>query len=493
MASLGERFRKKNVNINLKLTCITRPTFDLNDLLRDYLDSKYPAFFDAEFYSRNYVSSSVYEEYSKAHLIDNYIREHVKELRNPSFLFDLTWYRDTYHSGRSNISRVDLLIDFINNIGPKERYPSAFFASDWYYDRHEVVRERIAAGVTTSILEDYLLFGSRAGLRPTPWFDEVWYRKEHPEIIDDIETGKFISGYHHFLTIGQFKGLDPEPRFSSRRYLAMNPDVEEAVRERRMASAFDHYTRYGRLEGRGRGTDPDNLLHTLLGQTYPVMFDADSYLPDHLANIDATERDNAPLLSHYIQENAAGLRDPSVFFDLAWYRNIYLADRYDLSGIDLLLDFFKCAGLKERYPSPFFAPDWYYNRYDIVRKRMAAGTTTSILEDYLLFGGRGGLRPNPWFDEMWYRKEHPEINDDIAANKLVSGFHHFLMIGQVKGFDPDPRFSSRRYLAMNPDVEVAIREGHIVSAYDHFTRHGGAEGRSRGNDIVNGAALNVAL
>lgn len=240
-------------------------------------------------------------------------------------------------------------------------------------------------------------------------------------------------------------------------------------------------------------SSPVEQLRTKIGREYSVIFDAEWYRGNFLESTDHTLWDAARLLDHYVRENAAGLRNPSVFFDLAWYRNVYHADCPQLSGIELLNNFFDQVGLTERSPSPFFAPDWYYDRYEAVRERIAAGVTTSILEDYLLFGGQAGLRPNAWFDEMWYRKEHPEIIDELDAKRIVSAYHHYLMFGQFKGFDPDPRFSSRRYLSLHPDVAAAVATGHMASAFDHFIRYGEREGRGRGNDVVNGATLNAAL
>jgi hypothetical protein len=86
--------------------------------------------------------------------------------------------------------------------------------------------------------------------------------------------------------------------------------------------------------------------------------------------------------------------------------------------------------------------------------------------------------------ERQYLKNNPDVAEAVKAGTFRNAHEHFLKHGQAEGRDFGPEIVAQQtaataiYLRANPDVLDAIRAGGFKSAREHFEMFGAAEGRT---------------
>lgn len=128
-------------------------------------------------------------------------------------------------------------------------------------------------------------------------------------------------------------------------------------------------------------------------------------------------------------------------------------------GLDALDHYILLGEHEDRQPSPFFDPAWY--RLQV--PRLPAGHC--LLAHYLTLGDAEGIQPMVGFDPPFVRKQV-----DGRPMPALVGFMRALRQG-IR-LNPNRFFDYTYYLAANPDVVAAVVDG-----YRHFIRVGADEGR----------------
>lgn len=166
-------------------------------------------------------------------------------------LFQHQWYAEQH--GLSGTPR-ELLLDYLNQSGPRLRWPNPWFDPEHYLEHSPDVRQ---AGVDP--LWHYLAHGWRER-RPTlngaagadvfsveqrqrwlePFFWPEWYLEQLPP--GSCEPAEALD---HLLRIGVMAARNPNPLFSAEHYLAEAPDLRDLP-----IFPLVHYLLHGALEGR---------------------------------------------------------------------------------------------------------------------------------------------------------------------------------------------------------------------------------------------------
>ncbi|MCT7967740.1 SBBP repeat-containing protein [Laspinema sp. D1] len=115
-----------------------------------------------------------------------------------------------------------------------------------------------------------------------------------------------------------------------------------------------------------------------------------------------------------------------------------------------------------------------------VAEAVAAGTFTSGLEHYLLFGrDEGRPAPTQFFNEGEYLARNSDVAVAVGTGQLASGFAHFVQTGFFEGRDRNAKlFLESFYLRQNPDVAEAVAAGIFSSGYSHYLQSGQFERRN---------------
>ncbi len=160
---------------------------------------------------------------------------------------------------------------------------SALFNNSLYLALYPDVAAGVAAGLFSSGLEHYELFGQFENRIPGALFDPGYYQERYTDVAGAVAAGE-TTAIEHFITSGQFEGRDPNILFDTTFYLAFNPDVRALVAAGG-TTAFEHFVRYGQFEGR----DPS------------IVFDTQFYLAENPDVADAIARGAiASPIQHYL-------------------------------------------------------------------------------------------------------------------------------------------------------------------------------------------------
>lgn len=132
--------------------------------------------------------------------------------------------------------------------------PSSFNEAA-YLAANPDVAAAVAAGVFSSGLQHYELFGQAEHRNPNTHFNEQLYLLENIDVAAAVEKGIFSSGIEHFEKFGYRepggRELAPGLTYDESQYLAENPDVAAAVKAGIYVSGWQHYALFGADEGRG--------------------------------------------------------------------------------------------------------------------------------------------------------------------------------------------------------------------------------------------------
>lgn len=260
----------------------------------------------------------------------------------------------------------------------------ATFDPDWYRMAYPEAGDQLADASPALVLQFYLDHGQKLGHSPNMLFDEAWHRRAYPGVVGGIEAGSYASAFDSYCRGGGERS--PHWLFEELAYRRRYPDLtDEALREGGLANGYDHYLRHGSREAR-------------IGHP---MFDAALYV------------------SQFDPEDRAGVMQEGPY-------------RHYLRRI--------ASGLPELQTTPYFAPEWYLERY-------------------------------------------PDVAEAIAQGVWLCALHHYLCNPTPTAFDPLPDFSEAYYLGRNPDLVPVIESGAFRNGYIHFVRHGVREHRSPSEPI----------
>ncbi len=196
-----------------------------------------------------------------------------------SRIFDRKWYQAEYPE--SNVAGVDPIMHYLLSGADRGYRPHLLFDPVWYMNaRGPRQRDR-------NPLIDYINYGAREGIEPSPYFVTAFYRKAAGG------TGG-LTPLGHFVAYGLLRGHSPTPLFDRAWYLENNQDVRRAGLD-----PFLHFVASGGKEGRSPGP----------------LFDSAWYWRN---NADAREESMGPL-HHYLAIGARQGRDPCRFFDTEFY------------------------------------------------------------------------------------------------------------------------------------------------------------------------------
>jgi glycosyltransferase involved in cell wall biosynthesis len=206
-------------------------------------------------------------------------RVHRRWLIARSRIFDRKWYRAEYPE--SGAEGLDPIMHYLLSGADRGYRPHLLFDPAWYMNARGP-RQR-----DQNPLVDYINYGAREGIEPSPYFATPFYRKAAGGTSGLTPLG-------HFVAYGLPRGLAPTPLFDRAWYLENNPDVRRAGFD-----PFLHFVVSGDRDGRSPGP----------------LFDSAWYW---MNNVDARDEGMEPL-RHYLAIGARQGRDPSRFFDTEFY------------------------------------------------------------------------------------------------------------------------------------------------------------------------------
>lgn len=272
----------------------------------------------------------------------------------------------------------------------------------------------------------------------------------------ELRSGR-LKPERHYLNSPQELRFVPCIEFDSAYYLASYPDVAEIG-----IDPFLHYCRHGWRELRNPSP----------------FFDAAWYSKFYLRG-----RKQDPLL-HYLRHGRKnGFKSCSEkseefqdFKRLSIFDEKFYQDKYPdvvCSGVDPLVHYVRKGMAEKRMPMAYFDPIFYIESNPDVAK-----SSIDPVFHYCRYGWIEGRNPSPKFDVKWYIKNYLDGN-------LVEPLSHYLREGRGLGYATCPDMLDRLeieesglfdlefYLATNPDV---LASG--VDPLKHYLDAGASEGRS---------------
>jgi hypothetical protein len=139
--------------------------------------------------------------------------------------FDRKWYRAEYPE--SGVAGLDPIMHYLLSGADRGYRPHLLFDPAWYKNARRP-RQR-----DQNPLIDYIKYGARESIEPSPYFATAFYRKAAGGTGDLTPLG-------HFVAYGRARGLAPTPLFDRAWYLENNPDVRRA--------GFDPFLHFVRRE-----------------------------------------------------------------------------------------------------------------------------------------------------------------------------------------------------------------------------------------------------
>lgn len=205
-----------------------------------------------------------------------------------------------------------------------------------------------------------------------------------------------------------------------------------------------------------------------------------------------TELPNEDLLEYYIKNGVNEDRNPSLFFDNAYYvrnnRDVYEA------GVNPLyhyLTYGKKEGRLIKDPVDVdLYQQWCTNR---MKDHSLQNALTSVQDFFTIL--KSGM-----FESAWYLEQNPDVAEymtsktawnwrlsknpviRIMGRALTTPIIHYLKSGMYEGRNPAKDFSTSFYMNNNPD----LINGRYLTPFVHYIQHGRFEGRPGKINTENG-------
>lgn len=260
----------------------------------------------------------------------------------------------------------------------------SYFNASYYLSRYADVRAAVGAGVFTSALQHYEMYGAKEFRDPNVNFNTAYYLSTNADVRSALAVGTYATPLAHFDQYGVMENRAPSSAFAgfeSARYMAENADVRAAVAVGTFKSALDHYLQYGEMEHRAVYTS----VTPFFNETYYLAQNAD-------VRAAVAQGTFVSGLQHYQMYGGREMRNPSADFDAAYYfaTNADVRAGFAAGAFNTPLDHFAQFGVIEnRPPSASFAgfdAARYLTENADVRAGIASGNFSSALDHYLQFG-----------------------------------------------------------------------------------------------------------
>lgn len=398
----------------------------------------------------------------------------VADIFDPFFY--LTEYQDVALDG------VNPLLHYVLYGYKENRNPTQLFDCTYYAEQARLRGK--------DPLLHYILKGVDAGLKPHPLFDSRFYWDRNPDV-----AVREINPLFHYQTWGGRERRDPSPLFDTEYFLEsrnLPTMVENPLREYLIGvaqtTADPHplfLSAYFREQARLGETDevplivyekrPDLNQHI---QPHPL-FDL-AYMRERQGVV--FDEDMSPIESFCKQSRERDI-DPSILFDSKLYRYQVEVEQGRKLTDPPIIDYLK-RGYKDKtlLPNLAFDPKAYID----LNKIEVSGPE---LTDYCLVGDRAGYLTHPLFSTKFY-------NDQRAKDdKKTTALEHFLTaepskvlrshknISQPLSHDVikfaarvltnDENFDPDFYRELYPDL-ASLSD---ADAKSHYDNHGKSEGR----------------
>lgn len=288
-------------------------------------------------------------------------------------------------------------------------------------------------------------------------FDAVWYLTTYPEATEACANDPAMA-LGHYLHVGCRRGHSPGPLFDEKFYLTQNQDVAALVRVGQYRSGFDHFCQHGH-----RGMSPHWLFDdTLYGAIYGDM---------SLENLD--QHGCTGRYDHWLKSGQFENRIGHLLFDTRYFRARVAeagASLDDLAARGPFVHYLDRLWQKgpELASSPYFAPDWYAARHELVRNAIERGEVCNALHHYILHGEAEQFDPVPEYSETYYRAAYPDIDAAIETGDMVSGYRHFIQYGVFELRRPRADIDLLYYRDMNQQVREDLNNGRSRDAFAHL-------------------------
>jgi glycosyltransferase involved in cell wall biosynthesis len=294
----------------------------------------------------------------KSDPLDHYLTIGAKEGRFPNLLFD----PDYYLSAQKEEVPIEPLKHYVLS-GKEGRSPHPLFNDNYYLE--QTSKLDIPEGV--SLLEHFLIKGSKAGLSPCKSFSPSYYLSENTDV-----RQKKISPFFHYLLHGEQENRKPSAEFDPSFWLKPFPLNEKEHR------LFQYLGKLG-LQHRGIKLRPISAI----ARFQRGIKEMDPIKPVLIAITHDASRTGAPLIILKLAEQF------KAFFDL----NIVciLCD-----GGELEVDF-------ENMGPSYLVQDYYRWKESILKPQ--ANTVLDALSDFTVIGALvNSAESREWLPYLKYRK-----------------------------------------------------------------------------------------
>lgn len=402
----------------------------------------------------------------------------------------------------------------------------AVFNESFYLANNPDVQQAVNAGIFTSGLSHFQIFGLEEGrVRVSPFYDEATYLLNNPDVAAAVSNRSLTSGLQHFIQSGEAEGrVNISPLWNENTYLSLNPDVAGAVNTRLLASGLQHFLALGQAEGRA-GAPPVSLT--------PAGFNEAGYLainPDVRTAVQSGVLSSG--LAHYqsfgqFEPNRAG-----VFLGTSGSDTINaFGQATGILGVGLSNITPLGIGGLDGIPTSLGVGeiDTLIGGPGVDIFNLGIGITPLKPNSQKLYVGQGNLDyallKNFQLEQdlILLAGEPREYRFDAAAGNFLISTAGGDLVGIVEGvsnlqirniFDDGtfilsggegtvitevPGFNDSVYLAVNQDVAAAVEAGVFASGLAHYQQFGQNEGRvgvftgSSGSDEITGFGPNTSM
>ncbi|MCT7956090.1 SBBP repeat-containing protein [Laspinema palackyanum] len=190
-----------------------------------------------------------------------------------------------------------------------------------------------------------------------------------------------------------------------------------------------------------------------------------------------------PRFENFIQSvTERGLNPLSLYFNEGAYlaQNPGVAEAVAAGTFTSGLQHYLLFGRDEGRPAPtqFFNEGEYLARNSDVAVAVGTGQLASGFAHFVQRGFFEGRDRNAkLFLESFYLRQNPDVAEAVAAGIFSSGYSHYLQSGQFERRNPNPAFDETFYLTQNPDVAAIVAAGGFQSGFEHFIEQGEFQGR----------------
>ena len=167
----------------------------------------------------------------------------------------------------------------------------------------------------------------------------------------------------------------------------------------------------------------------------------------------------------------------SDLFNETFYRNnnqdvaVAIANGFFRNGLEHFLQF---GQFEKRNPSAFFDTAYYLQQNLDVANAVNLNTTTAFTH-FLYAGQYEGRNSFSLFNTSYYLSNNLDVNAAVGRDELT-GIEHYVKYGSKEGRNPSRFFDNSFYIQRNLDVAQAVQKD-IITGVEHYVQYGQFEGR----------------